>query len=656
MHTSPIKKLIMPVGSVWAFLRTRCCSAQMVNIPLQYMLALLFLTTIPAKSYCASTGAPSQVLMGMSIEELSDIEITSISKNEIPLSKAPASLFVITHVDIRRSGANTIPEALRLAPNLSIAQINAYDYAISSRGFNSKTSNKLQVLIDGRIVYTPLYSGVFWDAQDVAMDDIDRIEVTSGPATTIWGGNAVNGVINIVTKSAKETQGSHIHLTSGPDKDSAYVRYGGTIGQKTNYRIYYKANEQQPSSDTSLDAWHRHQLGFTSNWQNSGSSIALSGDAYDGKLGQAQFDDKVVSGFNLMAQYQYKLKHGSLLRLKSYIDYTKRMHPNVFQEALRNYYMEFDYLTTYHDRHNLQWGGEYRMGDDQTTSPGLLAFLPNDKKMEWMALFAQDEYHYRENIRITTGIRVEENPYTGVEWMPTLRIAWNRSNNQLIWTSLSQAIRTPSRIDTEFFIPGEAPYQLMGNPDFESEIATTYQIGIRQSHQSHFNFSGTVYATHYDKLRSIEPVEGAGATLGNGLSAKSLGVELWGNWQVTDAWRLRSGLFRQDIKFYFPDQRIDAPSEEGNNPSWQLIIQSELNIDNNKELDFFFRRVNHLNSPAVPAYSALDVRAAWWLTSATEISFKVSNAIGQDHGEFGSEASRTYFDRSTTLGLRWLLR
>lgn len=657
MHSSPTCILIKLVNCICGFALTEHRCTQRGYVALRYMPWLFFLVALPIKSYCTNSGIPTHILMEMSLEELSNIEITSISKNEIPLSKAPASLFVITHVDIRRSGVSTIPEALRLAPNLSVAQINAYEYAISSRGFNSITSNKLQVLIDGRIAYTPLYSGVLWDAQDVAMDDVDRIEVTSGPATTIWGGNAVNGVINIVTKSASQTHGSHINITSGPDKDSAYVRYGGNIGKQFDYRVYYKANEQQASSELSTDAWHRQQIGFASDWQNNRSSLVISGDAYDGKLSRPLYEDKVISGLNLVAQYQYKLRYGSLLRLKSYVDYTKRQHPGFLEEQLKSHHFELAYITTYRDRHNLQWGSEYRVGNDNTKGTERLAFFPNNKRLKWISFFAQDEYHYRENISITTGIRIEENSYTDVEWMPTLRVAWNRSASQLLWTSISRSMRTPSRIDTElYFMPDNAPFQLTGNPDFDSEVATTYQVGIRQSYQSNFSFSGTAYIARYNKLRSTDWVEGEGLTFGNGLGAKSMGFEFWSTWQVTDSWRVYSGFSQQNLSFYFPDKRIAPPTEEGNDPSWQLIFRSELNVGGNKELDVFFRRVNHLRFPEVPAYSALDVRAGWWPTSATEISFKVSNAIGQDHGEFGNEVERIKFGRSTALGFRWLLK
>src|SRR5207247_76981 len=364
----------------------------------------------------------------LSIEELSNIQITSVSKHTERLSDAPAAIFVITGDDIRRSGATRLPEALRLAPNLEVARVSASSYAISARGFNNTVANKLLVLIDGRTVYTPLFSGIFWDAQDVMLEDVERIEVISGPGATLWGANAVNGVINVITRRAPDTQGAFAYGRAGDLERGYGARYGGAIGSSGAYRVYGRFlsvfDTSRANGATASDGWSKGQVGFRTDWGTAANGFTLQGDAYRGSLDQAIGDDTSISGNNLLGRWNRDLAGWGQLQVQSYFEHTERDIPGIFAERLNVFDVEIQHGLRAIGAHRPTWGGGYRYGDDRVTNSAVVAFLPADRGLRWSNVFAQDEIALEDNLRLSLGGKFENNYYTGTEFLPSARLAW----------------------------------------------------------------------------------------------------------------------------------------------------------------------------------------------------------------------------------------
>src|SRR5712671_2564414 len=426
-------------------------------------------------------------LADLSIEELGNIQVTSVSKHTERLADAPASIFVITGEDIRRSGATRLAEALRLAPNLEVARVSASSYAISARGFNNTIANKLLVLIDGRTVYTPLFSGVFWDAQDVLLEDVERIEVISGPGATLWGANAVNGVINVITRRASDTQGAFAYGQAGDLERGYGARYGGALGEGGSYRVYGRSfdifNTSNANGATASDGWSKGQVGFRADWGTAANGFTLQGDAYRGSLDQALSDDSSISGNNLLGRWDRDLAEWGQVQIQSYFEHTERDIPGTFAEHLNIFDVEFQHGLRAIGAHRLTWGGGYRYGDDRVTNSAFLAFLPGDRRLRWSNVFAQDEIALADNLRLTLGTKLESNYYTGTDPLPSARLAWKPDPQRLVWGAVSRAVRAPSRIDRDFFLPARtvptpAP-GLDGGPDFVSEVVKVVEAGYR---------------------------------------------------------------------------------------------------------------------------------------------------------------------------------
>ncbi|HMH16719.1 MAG TPA: TonB-dependent receptor, partial [Burkholderiales bacterium] len=494
-------------------------------------------TLLVAAATAALAAEPMRVadLAELSIEELSNIQVTSVSKHAERLADAPASIFVITGEDIRRSGATRLAEALRLAPNLEVSRVNANSYAISARGFNNTIDNKLLVLIDGRTVYTPLFSGVFWDAQDVMLEDVERIEVISGPGAALWGANAVNGVINVITRRSSDTQGGFAYARSGNLERGYGARYGGALGEGGSYRIYGRSfdifNTSTAGGATASDAWSKGQVGFRTDWGTAANGFTLQGDAYRGSLDQALGDDSSISGNNLLGRWNRDLAHWGQLQVQSYFDHTERDIPGTFAEHLNVFDVEFQHRLRAIGAHRLTWGGGYRYGDDHVGNSAGLAFLPADRRLHWSNVLAQDEILLEDNLRLTLGGKVEDNYYTGAEFLPSARLAWKPDPQRLVWGAASRAVRAPSRIDRDFFVTA-GPTQLNGGPDFVSEVAKVIEVGYRAQPSPQATYSISLFHNIYDKLRSVEPAPGGGVVLGNKMEGTGDGLEAWGSYQA----------------------------------------------------------------------------------------------------------------------------
>jgi iron complex outermembrane recepter protein len=600
---------------------------------------------------------PAVDLSRLSLEELSDIDVTSVSKRSEPLAGAAAAVYVITREEIRRSGATSLPEALRLAPNLQVARVDSSQYAISARGFNSTTANKLLVMIDGRTVYTPLYSGVFWDVQDVMLEDIERIEVISGPGGTLWGSNAVNGVINVITRSAKDTQGSLVSLGAGNEERAAAARHGGKLGEDGSYRIYAKAfsrdDTQLVNGTSAQDSWNKRQAGFRFDRGRSGDALTVQGDAYDGSIEQPHNSDNTISGGDLLGRWNRQLGEGSL-QVQAYFDHTRRVYPGTFRETLNTSDLEAQHDFRWGADHEIVWGGGYRSSRDDVQNTPLLAFLPAQKTLSLANVFAQDTIALSERLHLTLGGKLERNNYTGLEVQPNARLALNLPSQGLLWSAVSRAVRTPSRIDRDFFFPGSAPFVIAGGPDFVSEKLVAYEAGYRLQASPVVSFSISTFYNVYDDLRTIEPTGGRAFVLANKMEGETYGVEAWGGYKLNEQWRVTLGYsaLRKMLRLKPGSGDTTSLAAAGTDPSYQFFARSAVNLPHNVDFDLVLRAINGLPSQGVPQYTAFDAQVGWLVSRGVEVSLTGNNLFDSRHREFGTTATGSEIERSAFVKLR----
>ena len=608
-------------------------------------------------------GAPPTAagLSRLSIEELADIVVSAVSRRPERLADAAAAVYVITGEDIQRSGALTIPEVLRLAPNLQVARINANSYAITARGSNSSSANKLLVMIDGRSVYTPLHSGVFWDQQDLMLANIERIEVISGPGGTLWGANAVNGVINIVMRSAKQTLGTLLRASAGSDERSVALRHGWNLSDDIAVRMYAKASTFDATHNAAgaavADAWKHNQLGFRGDGARDGSSWMFRGDAYEGSAKAAGSPDRRVSGASLVGRWNRDLSESSGLQVQTYLDRYSRRQPGLFTQDLSTFDLDLQYHRAWGQGQELVLGGGMREQRDRTTGGALLAFVPADSRLSLVNTFVQNTTPLSDKLKLTLGVKLERNNYSGLEVQPNARLAWKIDERRLFWTAVSRAVRTPSRLDRDFqvFVNLAPPYsgRLLGGPDFVSERLTAWELGYRAQPTPRTSFSVSAFYNDYDRLRSVEP-NGAGAfVLGNKVGLRAAGIEMWGSVQVNERWRLNAGYNRLHERWRFLTGSGDPgnPSAGGNDPRYQASLRSSHTLPRDVSLDMSLRAVGALPNPAVPSYVALDARIAWLVRPGIELSLAGFNLADSRHVEFGSGPNASHLPRRFLLGL-----
>lgn len=608
-------------------------------------------------------------LTSLSLEELSTLKVTSVSKRAESVADAAASIFVITNESIRRAGAASLPEALRLAPNLQVAQADARNFAVTARGFNSAFENKLLVLIDGRSVYTPLFSGVFWDAQDVVLEDVERIEVISGPGATLWGANAVNGVINIITKTASATQGALASAGGDRDQRSAEVRFGGELGNGGHYRVYAKTS-QRDDLETERGAinftgMRRAQVGFRADWGRAADSSTFQGDAYSGALHQLGTAEIEIGGANLLYRKSIKLENGDELSAQFYIDHTERSQPNAFIEHLTTIDGQLQSAAVL-GSHRLVYGAGYRNGNDHLENDVAFGFLPAALGLHWGNVFVQDEVDLSPNLRLIAGAKFEHNNYTGLEFLPTIRLAYKASATDLLWAAASRTVRAPSRIDRDFYSPttpvvvGGAPqFAIGGGPDFQAEVARVAELGYRAQPLASFSYSATAFFGDYDRLRTLEPnPRGPGAVFSNLASGRVRGIESWCTWQASPHWRLAAGFVAQHVGTTLAPVSKDASGTSGlatSDPSNYWSLRSSWDFSERHSLDLRVRQNGKLDRPAVPAYTSVGVNYVWRPAPSVELSIQGENLTDQSHAEFGSAPGRAVYERKLGARLTWRL-
>jgi iron complex outermembrane receptor protein len=622
-----------------------------------------------AASSASAAGPDASTIADLSLEELANIRVTSVSKRAEALADAAASVFVITAEDIRRAGATSLPEALRLAPNLLVARAHATGYSISARGFNNSAGNKLLVLIDGRSVYTPLFSGVFWDAQHVMLEDVERIEVISGPGGTLWGTNAVNGVVNIITRSARDTQGTLVSAGAGDADVAAAVRYGGAAGADGDYRVYaqYLDRDHTELSDGSAvnDGGDIGQAGFRADWSRDGGDFTLQGDAYRGDEDQpapgsitvggiSRLDPIAIAGVNLLARWHRALEGGSEVTLQGYYDRTERNVRGTFDDTLDVFDVQFLHALHPAGAHAITWGADYRLGRDHIVNDDFVAFLPAETDRAWASLFAEDAIELRDDLRVTVGARVEHNEYTGSEFLPSARAAWHASDDDLLWAAASRTVRAPSRFDREFFFPANGPpFLIQGGPRFRSETAEVYEVGYRAQPSARIAYSVTAFHTRYDHLRTLEiDPGGTFVTFENRMDGTTSGLEAWATAEMTENWRLGGGFTVLDKDLALKpgsDGLNGGVAAEGSDPDYTWRLQSTHNLPAHWELDAIVRGVAELPEPALPSYVSVDLRIGWKSDGGTELSLTCQDLFDREHVEFGDPAVRSEFGRTAFL-------
>lgn len=625
---------------------------------------LLSLTCGVAAAQDAAPRLPSQ-LVRMSIEELAEIPITSVSKRAEPLGDAAAAVYIITAEDVRRAGATSLPEALRLAPNLEVARSNGNNYVVTARGGSNGNGNKLLVLIDGRVVYNPLNAGVFWEAQDVLMEDIERIEVISGPGGTLWGSNAVNGVINILSRSSKESQGTLLALDGGNQERGVALRQGWRLGGDGALRLYAKGFRRGANrlggGAGAVDGWTGRQVGFRADWGAADNGVTLQGDLYGRDLDQIAGAERRRAGGNLLLRWNRALDDGAALQVQAYYDHVYNLMPGTvaFGESNNTYDVEAQHRLPAGPRHELVWGAGLRVWRSGATNGAVLVFLPQQLTTRQSNVFLQDAISLDERWKLTVGAKVERNDYTGVEYQPNVRLAWKPAPHALLWTALSRAVRTPSRVDRDLYVYGFSALPLRGGANFRSERLTALELGYRAQPTTRLSYSVNAFYNRYAALRSIDPAPAGTQVVGNQAEARVSGLEIWGNYQVSADWRLSAShtLLRERVALR-PGATAPVPAAGlaslfGNDPAHRYQLRSSLDLPGGVELDLSLGRVGALPSPVVPAYTTLDARLGWHAAPGLALALGATNALDRSHAEFGSPATRAVFDRRLYLQLTW---
>jgi iron complex outermembrane receptor protein len=625
-------------------------------------LSALCLLCLPGYSF-AQTHNPTPTtayLKTLSLEDLANIQVTSVSRTEQRVSEAAAAVHVITEEDIRRSGVRSIPEALRLAPNLQVARATARSWAIGARGFTAPFSNKLLVLIDGRSVYSPLFGGVFWDAQDTLLEDIDRIEVISGPGATMWGANAVNGIINIITKSARDTRG--VIAVAGGGSEERFLtglRYGGHHGEDLNFRVYAKyfdrAASLVDSGESARDAWHSGQAGGRLDWAYGGrDAFTLHGDIYITDGGQLEADDIRLSGGNLLGRWTRTLAATERVQLQAYYDRTHQFAPGEFGDTLNTFDLDAQYERGVGNRHQVMGGAAFRHSHDSVENlPGSIAFLPAQLDRRLFSAFLQDDVSLvADRLKLTIGSKLEHNDYTGFEVQPSVRMALTRAR-QALWGAVSRAVRTPSRYDRHLFFPAAPPFVFAGGAGFDSEKLVAYEAGWRVSARNSLVASVAAFFNDYDDIRSTSL--GPPFVTENNLEGEIHGAELEASWQASPRWRVIGGytVLRTHLRVKPGREDLNGGQGEAFDPEQQFQVRSSLTLPRNIEIDAWARYVGEVGSTGrgfgvVPDYLTLDARLGWSPLDNVQFAVVGQNLLDDRHREFGTrEIRRAVYVKAT---------
>jgi iron complex outermembrane receptor protein len=628
---------------------------------------------------CAAQPAQPASPFDMSIEELGRIRVTTASRRAENLNTTPAFVHVITAEDIRRSGVTTIQQALRLAPGVEVARNGSNEWTISIRGFSNDLSNKLLVLIDGRSVYSPLFGGVFWDVQDTLLADIERIEIVAGPGGATWGANAVNGVINIITQTARDTQGAFAEVGGGNEEEIfGGFRYGWKPGEKLYARASIKSFQRDASvlaatGASANDDWEMTRAGFALTWDRDPfNTVNVRADVYDGEesallrgdftlgtLPQNGVPGEVpLSGHSVLATWIHTLAEDANWRIQFYYDDTDREIPGSFNEDRDTYNVLFQHDLVDLPRHDVQWGVEARSTTDHIGNTQFSSFIPDSRTDQTLSAFAQDRIMLAEDrFYLTLGTKVEHNDYTGVEHQPSVRFTWlPAAGQQTFWAAVAEAVRVPARLNTDLrlyapvALPGLPPLYINvnGNPDFRSEELTAYEAGYRTQLSEHLSLDLAIFENSYDRLFTqeqagpITPVPGPPPYLllpvsqQNLMEGETRGGSVVLTWQPIERWRLQfhASVLDMDLELKPGSADVNSLRIAGNSPEHHYAIQSYIELGHGLELYTSLRHVDELPSLNVPSYDTVDVSLGWRPTEKLRASLTVQSLNDAERLEF----------------------
>ncbi len=623
-------------------------------------------------------------LMSLSLEDLMDLEFYSAAKKLEPLSGATAAVFVITQDDIRRTGVTSIPEALRMVPGLQVARVDVHQWAITSRGFNSVTADKLLVLIDGRTVYSPLFSGVFWDVQDTLLEDVERIEVIRGPGAALWGANAVNGVINIITRSAHDTHGGMVAAGAGSlEKSFGALRYGGALNERASYRAFLKTfdHDELPSLTRvrSASDWQSTRGGIRLDWDSERSgTFALFGEAYDGSVEEPvrgvlltppyvelERRDRDFTGGFLMGRWSKETSRGHDVSFQMYYDQVD------FDSAVGEYTrdttdFEYQHGLDLGERTGLLWGFAFRSNSDDGVDTFTVNWGPSRRSDLWSAFAQADIDSAGDRFRLTLGSKFEHNDFTGSEIQPSIRFRWTPDERKNVWAAVSRAVQTPVRAFNDvrfnqFAGPLPQPIPLptgqtidtflvsaLPNTDLESEELIAYEAGFRIRASRSLYVDGAIFYNVYDRLKSTIPQQPVlelfplpphvlnGLQAVNGSRADTYGVEILADWAPTER-------FKVQLWYAYIDMQIDArlgfesaigEDDDGQTPDHQASLRSTWDVGRHWEIDAWARYVDGISSHPVPSYVELDLHVGWRPSDQVELSLVGRSLLSDRHAEF----------------------
>lgn len=609
------------------------------------------------------------------LEDLFNVEVTSVSKKSEKVMDAASAIYVLTDEDIHRLGVTTIAEALRTVPGLHVARVNSNNWAISSRGFTDQFANKLLVMIDGRTVYTPIFSGTYWEVQDVNLADIERIEIIRGPGATVWGANAVNGVINIITKTAKYTQGHYIQTGYG-NYEQGFIegRSGFKIHDNFHYRVYGKFNERDHSkhldgTDT-LDAWRKAQTGFRADWENGvDTSISVQGSLYrsaadssltDLATGNISEDTNRNFGGHVLASWNKAISNQSSVTLQGYYDNASRLS-NFTKVQIHTLDTEFQHNWTPDNRNNLIWGVGFRSIFDTFANTESITYPDNEVTSYLYSAFLQHKYSVvPDKLFLTLGSKIEYNSYTGGEIQPSARFLWKASKKHNIWGSISRAVRTPSRAEDGIIINGNrfeansfgpgTPsgfIQTRGSDNYDSEQLISYELGYRSQIHPKLSVDIASFYNNYNKIGTLMQgtpflqlsalgtpqlvIPVTGVNLGEG---NTYGFEVFSNWQVLPNWRLHASysLIKTDI--HAPAGNSFVQDYDHSTPSNMVSIRSYLSLPYNLEFDTTLRYNDNIPQSNVDSTIGLDLRLGWAVHDTIELNLVGQNILDDRNVEF----------------------
>jgi len=643
-----------------------------------------------------------QRLKAFSLEDLATIDVSILGKNTQKLLDVPAAVYILTAKQISQSGATNIPDLLRLVPGLQVAQLDANKWMVSSRGFSNRMTNKLLVMIDGRSVYSPLFGGVNWEQQNLMLEDIKQIEVIRGPGSSAWGANAVNGVINIISKHSRDTQGGLISTLVGSEKTIVSLRQGGKLSDTASYRVYAKHREHDDSvfldGTDATDGWDDVQLGFRMDWQlTKNEQLTLQGDLYKGDLSERlsvpsfdtptftriQEDSIDISGFNVLARWTKKYTKGASNELQIYFDHTERSQWVVDDE--RDIF-DIDYKHSFEKmgQHALMLGAGYRYTHDSLPTRDLYGgqvwiFTPENKSDHLFSAFIQDDITLQDNQWwLTLGTKVEQNQYTGLEFQPSMRLRWRLTDSQLLWGSISRSVRTPSRAETDSFVlldvisagPPPVGLAVQGSRDLDAESLTAIELGYRYHLNQQLIVDVALFYQDYDKLISFDqsgltaapnpiPAVAQLAILGNKMEGASYGVELTTVWTPNAMFNLTANYSYLELDISPKNSSTDISSErqEGLSPQHQFNISSNYQLNDKVKLNLIGRYVGELSDSNIDSYAEIDSSIQWQLSDTVNLALVARNLLHDKH----QEASPTFFptaetqvEREIFIKLDWL--